>query len=227
MDILRAHREFELFLDKVDNEFLPQEKDIFIHEAELRTVNQAYGGNNIYKKGFQETQKRSDDLNTLVRNGYLKPIVLSDNLVKFDLASIYSTVDFKDTPKSDYLYFIKCRTHVSSAKIELAVSDPFLAQLDDVSRILSDPYNMPTMARPIISFAEGSLFVHKTASFEVPCVELTYIKYPKKVDYLNRINSELPEHKQREAIQLAVRIAMGSIESTRIEEQNQQMTTLE
>jgi hypothetical protein len=231
MDIQRAHREFELFLDKVDSQatpdFLPEERDIFLHEAELRLVNQTYGGNNIYKKGFQENQKRTDDINTLVKSGYLKPIKLSDTLIKFELTSIYKNDDFSDVPRTDYLYFIRCKTHVSSSTITSAKTDPFLAQLDDVSRILADPYNSPTIARPIISFAEGSLYVHKTASFEVPCVELTYIKYPRKVDYRGNISSELPEHKQREAIQLAVRIALGAIESPRIEEQSQQLSTLE
>src|SRR6478736_5030369 len=78
MTILEYHKQFKLFLDKVSSEQLPEftskQIDVFLHEAEVRIIKQAYGQNNIYKKGYQEIQKRTDDLNTLVKTGYLKPV---------------------------------------------------------------------------------------------------------------------------------------------------------
>ena len=70
MTIEQLHTEFKVFFDKVDSEayteFLDGEIDIMLNEAILRLVKRRYGINNIYKKGFEETQKRTDDLKELV-----------------------------------------------------------------------------------------------------------------------------------------------------------------
>jgi hypothetical protein len=230
MDIKQIHREIELFLDKVDSQalpdILPQEKDIIYHEAELRLVNQAYGGNNIHKKGFQENQKRTDDLNTLVKIGYIPFEELDDDTVLFNLSKIYPTKLMDTPPTTDYLYFLGAMAHVSSSKVN-GKTQPYLSSLDDLGKVLSDPYNKPTIARPILSFANGYIYGHKDSSFNIDILEITYIKYPRKVSYSGNISSELPEHKQREAVQLAVRIALGMVESPRLEEQSSQLGTLE
>jgi hypothetical protein len=230
MDIRQTHREIELFLDKVDSQalpdILPQEKDIIYHEAELRLVNQTYGGNNIYKKGFQENQKRTDDLNSLVKIGYIASEPVDLNTVKFNLRAIYPNANLTGTPSSDYLYFLGAMVNVTSPRAN-GRTQPFLCSIDDLGKVLSDPYNKPTIARPILSFANGYIYGHIDNTFNITSLEIKYIKYPRKVSYKDNISSELPEHKQREAIQLAVRIALGMVESPRVEEQSAQLGTLE
>lgn len=217
MNIKQAHKEFQLFLDKVDSQalpdFLPQEVDTLIHEAELRLINQAYGRNNIYQKGFQEIQKRTDDLNALVKRGTIS----SDNNL-FRLADITRDGVFT----KDYLYYLGCRVLIEGIWIT-----PKLVQLDDISKLLKDPYNKPTKARPLIVFLDNSIEVYTDDIFVIDTIEVTYLKYPKRVDYTLDISSELPEHKQREALQLAVRIALGTIESPRTPDQDAQLGRLE
>ena len=45
---------------------LPEEIDIELNKSMFKFVNTKYGRNNIYRKGFEESQKRIDDLRTLV-----------------------------------------------------------------------------------------------------------------------------------------------------------------
>lgn len=227
MNIKDAHREFRLFVDKVDSQatpdFLSKEIDVFLHEAELRLVNLTYGKNNVYQKGFQEIQKRTDDLNSLVKVGYLELTEATEEYAKFSLSKVYKSVTLEEFTE-DYLYFLSCSVFVFNNRSGKYVN-PELVSLDDLEPAKLDPFR-GTIAKPIMYFADGSIYIH-LKDFSADRIKLTYIKYPKKVDAKLDISSELPEHKQREAIQLAVRIALGVTENPRINEQNEQLNSLE
>ena len=45
---------------------LPEEIDIELNKSMFKFINTKYGRNNIYRKGFEQSQKRIDDLRTLV-----------------------------------------------------------------------------------------------------------------------------------------------------------------
>mgnify|MGYP003675943787 CR=1 FL=1 len=64
------HLEFKIFRDAVDSnaypEMLDEEIDVYLNEAMDRVVKLRYGKNNLYRKGFEEIQKRTDDLKELV-----------------------------------------------------------------------------------------------------------------------------------------------------------------
>lgn len=216
MTIDQYHKEFQLFMDKVDSqalpEFLPKEIDILLHEAEVRTVKQAYGPNNIYKAGFQEVQKRTDDLNTLVKTVEISADINSNSF----------------TLPEDYLFYLRSRIKVTNERIPEVYTGVSLVRLDHLNEVLSDPFNKSRISEPVIYFTDGKIFADTNDdAFKVTRLMLTYLKYPKRVDRLNGVSSELPEEKQREALQLAVRIALGSIESPRVAEQNQQLGTVE
>jgi hypothetical protein len=211
MNITQAHKEFQLFVDKVDTQslpdFLPHEIDTFIHEAELRIIKQAYGGNNIYKSSFGQTQKRLDDISTLIKT---QVINFSNNEASLP---------------TDYMFLDRVTVKVSNGDVE-GYTTPFLCPHDKLNIVLNDPFNKSTMAYPIIWQEDNKLFID-TPDFDAIDAKVTYIKYPVRVDKKNNVSSELPEQKQREAIQMAVRIALGVVESSRIEEQNQQLGTIE
>lgn len=71
MTVQEFHREFKIASDKVDSlqyaEFTLSERIYFLNEAILRIVKQKYSKNNVYQAGFEEIQKRTDDLKALVR----------------------------------------------------------------------------------------------------------------------------------------------------------------
>jgi hypothetical protein len=211
MDIALAHKEFQVFLDKLDSQSLPDirpnEIDILLHEAELRVVKQAYGGNNIYKTGLGGSQKRIDDISTLIKT------------------EVIPFVGGVATLPSDYMFLDRVSIKVKVGSVQ-SYTTPFLCPHDKLNIVLSDPFNKSTAAYPIVWLENNKLHID-APDFEVIDAKVTYIKYPKRVSKQNLISSELPEQKQKEAIQLAVRIGLGTIESSRIEEQNQQLGTIE
>lgn len=250
MNIQEAHRQFNLFLDKVSSESTPEfshkQIDVFIHEAEVRLVKQAYGGNNIYKTGYQETQKRTDDLNSLVKTGYLdsakvfssidgqlvvSPVVV-DGVYSFSLDSIYESENFTSS-KNDYMFFVKAMVKVNSSTVTNPVYTGItLIPQDKYTEVIKDPFNKSRISSPIAFFEDNCIKIDTNKnSFSPSTIRLTYIKYPIPVvwtsDSNTYVSSELPEQKQREAIQLAVTIALESVESQRTNTQAGLINTIE
>jgi len=77
MDIIESHRSFMLSLDKSDTleyvSFLPEEIDYWINEGARVYSKTRYSGLNAKRESFEQTQKRIDDLRTLVKEIILQP----------------------------------------------------------------------------------------------------------------------------------------------------------
>ena len=71
MTISEMHIAFKLGLDKTNSldypSFLPEEIDFWLNQAIRRFVKTRYSGLNVKREGFEQSQKRIDDLRTLVR----------------------------------------------------------------------------------------------------------------------------------------------------------------
>jgi hypothetical protein len=71
MTISEMHIAFKLGLDKTESlqypSFLPEEIDFWLNQAIRKFVKTRYSGLNSKREGFEQSQKRIDDLRTLVR----------------------------------------------------------------------------------------------------------------------------------------------------------------
>jgi hypothetical protein len=103
MNVTEMHIAVQQGVDKINSlqadSLLSEEIDIELNKNVFRFINTKYGRNNLYRKGFEESQKRIDDLRTLVRE-YEAPVTFKETL-KPD--SIY--VDTFRLP-NDYMYLV-------------------------------------------------------------------------------------------------------------------------
>jgi len=112
-------------VDKINSfqadSLLSEEIDLELNKSIMRFVNLKYGKNNMYGQGFEESQKRIDDLRSLVVS-YEELVYFKERrILKFRNSSSFSTnssflyVDKFEIP-SDYLYHISsyCNSFVSS-----------------------------------------------------------------------------------------------------------------
>ena len=83
---------------------LPEEIDIELNKSMSRFINTKYGINNKYNKGFEESQKRIDDLRSLVVE-YAAPVNFKEQ---------YNNKIWVDTFRlpPDYLYLVSQRSNV-------------------------------------------------------------------------------------------------------------------
>lgn len=219
MDIAEMHKEFELRLDKVQSnalaEFTIDEIDSMLNTATLMYVKQRYGGyTNYLTLGFEEIQKRTDDLKTLVLTAEVitQAVSYEDDFVAIDLSNI-----------NNYLFYLRGRIQVKKPNCSARWSSIRLVQQDDLEAIKTDPFNNPTFVHPVGYFENNSLLVsvgEDTSLTTVTSGKVTYLKYPDQLAFDTNNSSDLPKHTHDEIVELAVKLALNSIESPR--EQTQQ-----
>lgn len=233
MLIDQFHREFKITLDKTDSqaypEFLDGEIDFYLNEAQDRFIKQRYGINNIYKAGYEEIQKRTDDLKNLVISRYtnlssvLHYSLSGDNVFRADLNDLYSDENLNTPATEQYMLFIKAIAETCVSTDCCDWSRVKLVQQDDVSSISGDPFNRPKLNKPIIFFEDGDIFVWSAPGASINRFLVTFIKRPAQMNIGTYggpvVQCELSEHTHREILQMAVRIALENIESPRQQSQ--------
>ena len=102
MNVTEMHIAVQQGVDKIHSlqadSLLSEELDIELNKSVSRFINLKYGKNNMYRKGFEESQKRIDDLRTLVTE-YESSVTFKEQL-KTDIF-----VDTFQLP-SDYMYLV-------------------------------------------------------------------------------------------------------------------------
>lgn len=210
------HIKFKNDVDKLDTQSYPdlleEQIDLIFNEVILSFVKTRYGKNNIYKQGFQEIQKRTDDINTLVKNVEIVP-----NLISASNPKIYK-VNLQDPlpDNNKYMFYLRGQVQTSSSKCAAKYVAPRLVQIDDLDSVLNDPFNKPIITEPVISFEDGGIYIYADSTFTVNKFKLTYLKMPVKVSIFDNISCDLPEHTHEEIIALAVEKLLERIESPRL-----------
>lgn len=225
MTITESHYQFKLNMDRVDSmsnpDFTAPEIDWLLNEAQRIFVEQRLNPNsNPKRKGFEASQKRIDDLSTLVVKFPLQPYItptLTDGIYEVPLDSL------------DFPYL-----HLLSAYVELEVADNCLKEVrlkfmqhDDYREALKDPFNSPSLEFVPYNFGRSStgtssIYMYP-GIYSINKVYLEYLKQPRKVSlgtytYIDGTTKtptsfELPEHTHSEIIDLACQIASLNVES--------------
>jgi len=125
MNVVEMHLAIQQGVDKINSLqadlLLPQEIDIELNKSMSKFINLKYGKNNIYRQGFEQSQKRIDDLRSLVTE-YSAPVIFKEQ---------YNNNVWIDQFKLpyDYLYLINQRSEVlvdncTSLTYSLSSSNP-------------------------------------------------------------------------------------------------------
>ena len=127
-------------VDKINSlqadSLLSEEIDLELNKSVFRFINSKYGKNNIYRKGFEESQKRIDDLRTLVRE-YEAVTAFKEQLQKNIFVDTF-------TLPTDYMYLVNqvSRVYINNCKpIEYS-----LVNLPSVSYFVVDLNNFMVTA---------------------------------------------------------------------------------
>jgi len=83
MTVTEMHTAFKILLDKVDSfaypNMEPAEIDFFLNKETERFIKHRAEGSHNKNRGFEETQKRMDDLRNITKNAILTPDPTSSN----------------------------------------------------------------------------------------------------------------------------------------------------
>jgi len=143
MNVNQMHIAIQQGVDKINSlqadMLLPQEIDIELNKSMSRFLNTKYGKNNKYGQGFENSQKRIDDLRTLVKE-YSAPTIYKEQYNN----NIW--IDQFRLP-SDYLYLVNQRSEV------------FINNCDSISFSVDD--NSPTsyFVMPMDNLHNGTVMI--------------------------------------------------------------------
>lgn len=139
MTIYTMYSIFEDLVDKQSSGAYPEipieQKDRFFNLACERFVKQRYGSNNSKGFGFEEIQKRTDDLSNLVRTASLN----------ISTSGVYSTEEYPTVIyniPTDYWFSITERVRLRT-KCRTVTVLAVQGRHDEISYRISDPFNRP------------------------------------------------------------------------------------
>lgn len=239
MTISEMHDAFKLGLDKTESlqypSFLSEEIDFWLNQAIRKFVKTRYSGINYKREGFEQSQKRIDDLRTLTREvtiactgtGAKKPngYVLVDG---------FSNASFTAEPYwlslGEEVLISYTRTTVSTggtATKRVGVvditADNYRSKVDDP---LSDHILHYDEARPLRLFYNNTIEFITDGNYSVTYAYIRYIKQPAEVAY-NTVSCDLAEHTHDEIVNMAVQLALENVEQPRLQSYTQGVNTME
>lgn len=222
MTVSEMHQAIRLNLDKSTSfvgavDFLSEELDFWLNEGQDRFVKQRLFGNNYRQEKFDATQKRIDDLRSLI---------IQSAKISLSQSNLATNVKECSLPISDatspYLFYINSSVYDVS---DNALQTADVISFELISRYLKDTVNNPYIRRPLVVFYRNSVdkiaFVHGDEFTPTKC-DITYIKKPKKLvsgtpGTYETNTSELPEHTHREIVTITSEMLIENIESQRVQ----------
>ncbi len=188
MTVNEMHIKFRILLDRIEADYykniLPEEIDSFLNDAQERYVKQRVSGNNYLKLTFEETQKRTDDLRTILIP--TTPLAISSSQTGAKPFGI-----FYDLP-SDYMFAWQEEAEISYLDCNgNTVSDrlPFMGITYDQYNIMkNDPFAISSPSNTFEAFGlrlmSGSGIEALTFNnFTIITYYLTYLKKPAVITY--------------------------------------------
>jgi len=218
MDVTSMHISFKQGLDKFDSlnypNLLPEEIDLVLNQSQEMFIKQRYGVNNTKGQGFEVTQKRIEDLRTLVKTEILYPI--ANNTSNINNNSVF--VEFP----SDYWIAVQELTNVTYEDCnDVPITEDVYTQNiqhDDYSKIISNPFRKPSTSKVLRLITKDGIELLHSPTSKINSYKLRYIKRPNKINIKSnpKVDCELPEITHQEIVNGAISIALENIEAQRL-----------
>ena len=232
MTISEMHTAFKLELDKIDSlqypSFTSNEIDYWINKAIRKFVKTRYSGINYKGEGFEQTQKRIDDLRTLVRevsvpcttSGAIKPngyVLTSPGLTHANFTTTYWLSLGEEVTI----------TPSGSAAIRQGVTE---VTSDEYRFEIDNPYSSFRLhygcAKPLRLFYNDTIEFISDGNYTINTAYVRYIKEPVTV-VLATTSCDLPSGVHDEIVVLATQLALEVIEQPRLQSYTQGVATME
>lgn len=193
----------------------PSEISLFATEAQELLVNTKYDAlSNILKSGFEETEKRIQDLGNLVIDKKLTPLAASPenmpNGVFVNLPYTYPTDVFW------YTVYEQAETNIQYCGANKIIK-VYEINHNEYAQLLEDPFNRPdptTVWRMRVSGNRHELITDGT--YSIVKYHLRYIKKPNPIDLTTNLTlsvSELADNVHRELVRQTVDLVLGDTEN--------------
>lgn len=217
--------EFERRLQLMDPNLVIKEKLTsdtiisFINEAIDKFYKTRYSGINFKAQGFEQTQKRIDDLRTLIKNKKYTEgsINKSDrNSYSVELPEDYVLLlgDIAGIQPSN---LNECWGTNERGEYIIKYTDTLESTIETLDRQLGNSLSEHKLkycqARPLKLIQDNNVILYTDGNYKISEYQITYLAKPSKIDSSNITNLEytdLPEHTHMEIVKMAIQIYLAT-----------------
>jgi len=230
MNIAAMHIAFKLEVDKSSAlelpAFEPEEIDLWLNNAIRKFVKTRYSGLNSKQQGFEETQKRTDDLRTLVNH-----VSIGEDGSGEYANSVAFPIPTSPYPPQ-YLFSLQ-----ETCTIDRSVGDDLVVgvtecTIDEYRAKLDDPFSEHILhyntAKPLRFFMNDNIELVHDGTYDITYLHLTYLKEPATVQVTaTAVDCDLPDHTHDEIVKMAANMVLESIEQPRYQTHSNELNTME
>ena len=224
MTIRQLQIEFERRLQLMDPELVGTNKlnsdtiFSFINEAIDKFYKTRYSGINSKSEGFEQSQKRIDDLRNLIKTAtFTDQIINEGNIYKVELPKDYVLM-LGDTagiiPLDEYA---QCWELNEDGDYVIKYNDTIEATIETIDRQLNNSLSEHLLkycnARPLKLIQGNDVLLYTDGKYKVSEYKITYLSKPLFIDSSNITNTEytsLPEHTHMEVVKMAVQLYLAT-----------------
>lgn len=208
---------FELELNKLDDNFTKpttNTTEYFLNAGLDKFWKTRYSQNNHKVKGFEQIQKRIDDLRTLVAEVTLVPDTTSKDLYTVTIPEDYVILlgDTAGISPADG-YTDPCWELDSDGNYVIHYSDVLEGSIETIDRIkensLSEYHLRYTKAKPIRLLSGNEIKLYTDGKYKVSKYILHYLRKPHYIDIHTepfKEYTDMPEHTHLEIVKLAAQL---------------------
>ena len=216
--------EFERRLQLMDPELIRTNKlssdtiFSFINEAIDKFYKTRYSGINAKSEGFEQSQKRIDDLRNLIKTAsFTKEIINKGNIYTIELPEDYvlmlgDVADILPTEGNE-----QCWEKDVEGDYVVKRADTIEATIENIDRQLSNSLSEHLLkyctARPLKLIQGNKVLLYTDGKYSVANYQITYLSKPLFLDSSNISNTEytsLPEHAHMEIVKMAVQLYLAT-----------------
>lgn len=226
MTVLEFHNNFNIELDKtLDFELpymLPEQIDYWLNKGQERFVKSRAFGNNYFKTGFEQSEKRMDDLREI--------LVQSTPITPSSSSNIFSS----NLP-DDYMFLMRHQCHSLCSDCDTPMLVPGIQTTqDEMNILLRDPFWSPIAYDPLFYIMGNSIVYETDGSFSIVDTILIYLRKYNKiqlgsqyVDPTDDVDCELAEHTHQEILDMSIEMVLENLESQRYQTNLNEQTKIE
>lgn len=191
----------------------------FINEAIDKFYKTRYSGINFKAQGFEQTQKRIDDLRTLIKNKKYTANSINKgdrNSYSVELPEDYVLL-LGDTAGIQPSNLNECWETNERGEYIIKYTDTLESTIETLDRQLGNSLSEHKLkycqARPLKLIQDNNVILYTDGKYKVSEYELTYLAKPSKIDSSNITNLEytdLPEHTHMEIVKMAIQIYLAT-----------------
>ena len=234
MDIETMHQNVKLELDKTSALELPafeqEEIDFWLNSAIRKFVKTRYDGLNVKSTGFEQTQKRIDDLRALVVHYSDTNPSASTTFVASGGYSSDLPIEGSGLGSEDYWFTLAEEVNIIVDAVETRVG-VVESTIDEYRSMLDNPFSEHILhyqtAKPIRIFSGNTVELISDSNYTIDDYHLTYLKSPDTVVYSTGTDCDLPEHTHDEVVKLAASMMLENIEQPRYQTHMNEVGTME